>query len=121
MRRIKIATAGVAVGLTAGIVFASSASADSLSSAPKKETTAVAFEEAAAKPDKAEDELQPMRWASLAKKAAGSFAGSAAWDYVKANGHKDAARLAKNRKGAFIRGGVGAESPNAVDLSRSFD
>lgn len=123
VRRIKMAAAGAAVAVTAGIAFASSASATQTDTAPNKETTAAAFAEAASQPEKiAGPELSASAWGSIAKKAAGSFAGSAAWDYIKANGARDAQRLAENRKGAFLRGEVGGTDVHTdVNMSRAFD
>ncbi|MGR8008668.1 hypothetical protein [Streptomyces hypolithicus] len=101
--------------MTVGIVFASSASADSDFSA--SETTAVAFADAGKEPEKvAEGDMQAMRWGSFLKKAAGSAAGSAAYDYVKAS------NAIPQRKGkAFRRGDAGIDFENDIDMSRSFD
>ncbi|MET9607267.1 hypothetical protein ABZZ17_19655 [Streptomyces sp. NPDC006512] len=120
---MKMAAACAALAVTAGIAFASSASASQKETEPNKETTAAAFAEAANRPDKlTETEFTTKAWASVAKKAAGSFAGSAAWDYVKANTGRDMQRLAENRKGAFIRGEVaGTDVHTNVNFSRAFD
>ncbi|MEN8649571.1 hypothetical protein ABCR94_02685 [Streptomyces sp. 21So2-11] len=101
--------------MTVGIVFASSASADS--DPVPTETTAVAFAEAGTGPEKVVNAgVQPLAWASIAKKAAGSFAGSAAYDYIKAS------NAIPQRKGrAFKRGDVGVDLQSDVNLSRSFD
>ncbi|MEJ8655472.1 MULTISPECIES: hypothetical protein [Streptomyces] len=115
MRKYRALTAGVA-GLTIGIVFASSASADS--DVKPNESTAVAFAEAGVGPEKVTDiNSQAQRsWTSLLKKAAGSAAGSAAWDYLKAS------NAIPQRKGKqFRRGDSGVDIQNELDLSRSFD
>lgn len=112
--------AGVTVGLTAGIVFTSTASADS-HSVPTNESTASAFAEAATKPENVvAPEAAPMGGlGSFLKKAAGSAAGSAAYDYIKAVG---AIPDSKRKGKPFMRGDAGADHhQNTVDLSRSFD
>lgn len=119
MRRIALTAAAVTAGMAAGIVFTSSASAEPSNAGVQQGTTAAAFAEAAAKPENVVDpSVQPRSWASFLKKAAGSAAGSAAYDYVKAVG-----AIPKNKSGRqFRRGDVaGYESPSHVDLSRSFD
>ncbi|MGW7102498.1 hypothetical protein [Streptomyces sp. NPDC054838] len=115
VRKLRALAIGVA-GLTIGVVFASSASADSVS--PPAETTAVTFAEAGGQPDKLRDvNAAPMgAWTSVLKKAAGSALGSAAYDYVKASN-----AIPQREGAAFRRGDVGVEVQSEIDLSRSFD
>ncbi|MFD9370706.1 hypothetical protein ACFWA6_23820 [Streptomyces sp. NPDC060020] len=115
MRKLRALAIGVA-GLTIGVAFASSASADSVS-APA-ETTAVTFAEVGNQPDKLRDiNAAPMgAWTSVLKKAAGSAAGSAAYDYIKASN-----AIPKREGAAFRRGDVGVDVQSGLDLSRSFD
>ncbi|MFJ7181076.1 hypothetical protein ACIQXA_32850 [Streptomyces massasporeus] len=114
MRKLRALAIGV-VGLTIGVTFASSASADSASAAA--ETTAITFAEAGGRPEKVQEvNAVAASWTSFLKKAAGSAAGSAAYDYLKAS------NAIPKRKGAqFRRGDVGVDVHSEIDLSRSFD
>ncbi|MGW0753215.1 hypothetical protein [Streptomyces sp. NPDC002587] len=115
MRKLHALAIGVA-GLTLGVAFASSASADTVSTSA--ETTAVTFAEAGAKPDKLRDiNAAPMgSWGTFLKKAAGSAAGQAAYEYIKASN-----AIPKREGAAFRRGDVGVDVQSEIDLSRSFD
>ncbi|MFE5677695.1 hypothetical protein ACFQ7B_30080 [Streptomyces erythrochromogenes] len=114
MRKSQALAIGVA-GLTiGGIVFASSASADSVSASA--ETTAATFAEAGGQPDKLREVDAAPMYASFLKKAAGSFVGGAAYDYIKASN-----AIPKREGAAFRRGDVGVDVQSEIDLSRSFD
>ncbi|MBM7167597.1 hypothetical protein JQK87_04080 [Streptomyces sp. G44] len=119
MKRTKTLVAAGVLAAVATVAVSTSASADH-SVDPAKETTAVAFKEAAQGPEKkSETVAQRGLWKEVAKKAAASFAGSAAYDAAKAHVKK---QYGKAPKGYFVRGGAAvSDGTESVDLNRAFD
>jgi hypothetical protein len=120
---MKRAKSVVAVGLVAAIAtvaVTTNASAETSVSAGQ-ETTAAAFEEAAQGPDQETVQAEPRAaMKEVAKKAAGSFLGSAAWEAATAGVKASTGKKAKGR-GHFLRGGVSVANDIEVDLDRFFD
>jgi hypothetical protein len=120
--RTKLIITGTAVAVGATIFAATGASADPAASASQGETTAVAFQEASAEPEKVVDgQGAPAGWGSFATKAAGAFVGNAAWEGAKMVDWGAPARKAGDNVN-FRRGGAAAnQETSGNDMSRAFD
>ncbi|MBO0653579.1 hypothetical protein J1792_12530 [Streptomyces triculaminicus] len=122
MIRTKLIITGAAVAVGATIFAATAASADPVASASQDETTAIAFREVSAEPEKVVDgEAAPAGWGSFAAKAAGAFIGNAAWEGAKQVDWGAPARKAGDNVN-FRRGGAAAHQETSGNgLSRAFD
>jgi hypothetical protein len=118
MKRTKSFVAAGVIAAVATVAVATSASATN-SATRAEETTAAAFQAAAQGPDQKVVKAEPRAaWKEIAKKAAGSFLGSAAYEVATSRAKK---QFGKAPKGYFMRGGAPVTNDVDLDLDRAFD